>query len=193
MLHVLQGLLLEAWPPVPHHGWHVGPPAPILTTSLTDKATTDLAKMLAVSEPKEDHMKTVRLWVMELPAATREAVMTEVYKQGSGLSRTQYLRMLERCWRLLFSSEWRRIVVPDVGSLLRGREDILSEDESAREEAECVVLLAQLQVARARGRLRGAPLNVPRTDRMTTADLYRSNSECWLLLYLYDSSYQLHV
>ena len=188
---MLQGLLLEAWPPAPPQGWYVGPPVPILPTSLTNKATSNLAKMIAVSEPRDDQMKTMRTWLMELPAVTRETVMVEVYKQGSGLSRTQYLRMLERCWRLLFSSEWQRIVVPDVGSLLRGREDILSEDESAREEAECVMLLAQLQVARARGRLRGAPLNIPRTDRMTTAELYRLSSKFRSLLYVYDYSCQL--
>ena len=77
--------------------------------------------------------QAVREWISQLPAATREQLMQKLMKDllvnrskkvlnsstdHKNLLNTNFidrLQVLERSWRLLFSPDWRRVALGDLG------------------------------------------------------------------------------
>ena len=83
------------------------------------------------TDTEED--QAVREWISQLPAATREQLMQKLmkdllvnrsrkvlntstdHKSLLNTNSTDRLQVLERSWRLLFSPDWRRVALVDLG------------------------------------------------------------------------------
>ena len=110
MFHLLQDFLVAAESP-DLHGFEVGPSLPQIPSSLATLALAALANMLATLGKDETG---VRGWICQLPAATREKLLRELEDtkvKENEPSSSSSLQLLDRSWRLLFSSDWRRVIV----------------------------------------------------------------------------------
>ena len=110
MFHLLQDFLVAAESP-DLHGFEVGPRIPQIPSSLATLALAALANMLATLGKDETG---VRGWICQLPAATREKLLRELEDtkvKENEPSSSSSLQLLDRSWRLLFSSDWRRVIV----------------------------------------------------------------------------------
>ena len=96
------------------------------------KSNTDTdTKTKTKTDTGED--QAVREWISQLPAATREQLMQKLmkdllvnrskkvlntsidHKSLLNTNSIDRLQVLERSWRLLFSPDWRRVALVDLG------------------------------------------------------------------------------
>ena len=112
MFHFLQDFLVAAESP-DLHGFSVGPALAHLPPTLATFALAALTNMLAALAKEETG---VREWICQLPASTREQLLRQLEEtKPNMLSTSSYLQLLERGWRLLFSPDWRRVIVRTLG------------------------------------------------------------------------------
>ena len=118
MLHLLQDFLVAAESP-DLNGFEVGPPLPLLPPTLAASAMAALTKMLVALGEEEAGVKE---WICQLPAATREQLMPELEETKAKMpGRSAYLQLLERSWRLLFTPDWRRVTVRNLGMQVQNK------------------------------------------------------------------------
>ena len=116
MFHLLQDFLVAAESP-DLHGFEVGPALAHLPPTLATFALDALTNMLVALGKEETG---VREWICQLPAATREQLLRQLEEtKANMLSSSSYLQLLQRSWRLLFSPDWRRVTLRNLGRQVR--------------------------------------------------------------------------
>ena len=106
----------------------LGKQEPWLRSNTDTKINTDTKTK---TDTEED--QAVREWISQLPAATREQLMQKLmmyllvnrskkvlntsidHKSLLNTNSIDQLQVLERSWRLLFSPDWRRVALGDLG------------------------------------------------------------------------------
>ena len=79
-----------------------------------------------------------RAWLLGLPSSVRASVLDSLYthpRPGRRMvARAEYCRVLASAWRLLYTPDWRGLLLPDTLSLLQQRPDISTDSPAAQLE-----------------------------------------------------------
>ena len=79
-----------------------------------------------------------RAWLLCLPSSVRASVLDSLYthpRPGRRMvARSEYCRVLASAWRLLYTPDWRGLLLPDTLSLLQQRPDISTDSPAAQLE-----------------------------------------------------------
>ena len=79
-----------------------------------------------------------RAWLLGLPSSVRASVLDSLYTHPRPgrrmLARSEYCRVLASAWRLLYTPDWRGLLLPDTLSLVQQRPDIRTDSPAAQLE-----------------------------------------------------------